>query len=269
MKCLRQSSSDPTKYALLIGINYLGSKHELSGCINDVQNMKKLLIERLDYPTENVTLLTDDPKVSGPRRPTRFNILKLMRQHIKKTKNGDTLFIHFSGHGAWRWETQKNGQDEKDHHDELICAIDKKISDDTLYKILVKKLPTGVRLRCIFDSCHSGSVMDLPCRLNASGTIYFENNNTSQQDIVMISGCRDSKTSSDAWIAGRYSGALTWAFIQATERLFKLFPGSNQFQWDWSHFIGMVRYYLHRKSFLQVPQCNYMYCGKEKELISF
>ena len=32
------------KYALLIGINYTGTKHELKGCVNDVNLIKDMLI---------------------------------------------------------------------------------------------------------------------------------------------------------------------------------------------------------------------------------
>lgn len=36
------------------------------------------------------------------------------------------------------------------------------IPDDLIHKTLVKPLAPGVRLTAIFDSCHSGTVMDLP-----------------------------------------------------------------------------------------------------------
>lgn len=40
-----------------------------------------------------------------------------------------------------------------------------------LHKILVKHLPPGVRLTVIFDSCHSGTAMDLPYVYNETGCI--------------------------------------------------------------------------------------------------
>jgi hypothetical protein len=40
-----------------------------------------------------------------------------------------------------------------------------------LHKILVKTLPPGVRLTVIFDSCHSGTAMDLPYVYNERGCI--------------------------------------------------------------------------------------------------
>jgi hypothetical protein len=40
-----------------------------------------------------------------------------------------------------------------------------------LHKILVKQLPPGVRLTVVFDSCHSGTAMDLPYVYNENGCI--------------------------------------------------------------------------------------------------
>jgi metacaspase-1 len=35
------------------------------------------------------------------------------------------------------------------------------IIDDELHELIVRPLPAGVRLTAVFDSCHSGSVMDV------------------------------------------------------------------------------------------------------------
>jgi len=43
------------------------------------------------------------------------------------------------------------------------------IIDDDLHNLLVKPLPKGVRLTAIFDSCHSGTALDLPYIYKASG----------------------------------------------------------------------------------------------------
>src|SRR3989338_5765890 len=58
------------KYALLIGINYTGTPNALAGCINDTKNIQTELIKR-GYPSENITILTDETLT----KPTRENIL--------------------------------------------------------------------------------------------------------------------------------------------------------------------------------------------------
>ena len=53
--------------ALLIGINYFGTNNELRGCINDVHNMRELLISQ-GFDKSNMVILTDDqrnPQVPG------------------------------------------------------------------------------------------------------------------------------------------------------------------------------------------------------------
>lgn len=47
--------------------------------------------------------------------------------------------------------------------------------DDELHDRLVKPLPPGCRLTAIFDSCHSGSAMDLPYTYSTSGQIKEQN----------------------------------------------------------------------------------------------
>jgi hypothetical protein len=46
------------KRALLIGINYIGTKHELGGCINDINNIEKFIIDNCDC-TKSIYFHTD------------------------------------------------------------------------------------------------------------------------------------------------------------------------------------------------------------------
>ncbi|KAG8921749.1 Ca(2+)-dependent cysteine protease, partial [Tulasnella sp. 418] len=77
-----------------------------------------------------------------------------------------------SGHGGF--VKDKDG-DERDGYDEAIYPADYKdqgvIIDDHLHSILVKNLPAGCRLTAIFDSCHSGTALDLPYVYSTGGTI--------------------------------------------------------------------------------------------------
>ncbi|KAJ1516734.1 Ca(2+)-dependent cysteine protease [Coelomomyces lativittatus] len=161
------------KKALLVGINYTHSKSPLRGCIKDVMNVKSFLINRYGFQDTPHTMatLTDDQTVSH-RIPTRKNIITAMQWLVAGAAPGDSLFFHFSGHGGQQRDF--NG-DEEDNSDETILPLDFQkagmIVDDEIHAILVKPLPPGVRLTALFDSCHSGTAMDLPYVYLPSGEL--------------------------------------------------------------------------------------------------
>ncbi|OCF31458.1 hypothetical protein I316_06860 [Kwoniella heveanensis BCC8398] len=166
------SRCNGTKKALLIGINYFGTSGELAGCINDVRNVQKFICERFGYQPADIVILTDE--VNDPRTmPTRENIINGMRWLVEGAKRDDSLFLHYSGHGT---QTEDLEGDEGDDDDEAICPVDYQsagliVDDESDHELVVKPLPAGCRLTAIFDSCHSGTVMDLPYAYTTEGKI--------------------------------------------------------------------------------------------------
>lgn len=169
------STCQGKRKALLIGINYYNTKKELNGCINDVANLKEFLMRAYQYKPEDMVILTDDQ--SNPRSvPTKANILRAMRWLVDNAQPNDSLFFHFSGHGG---QTKDLDGDEADGYDETIYPVDYlqkgQIVDDEMHDIMVKPLKPGVRLTAIFDSCHSGTALDLPYVYSTAGTIKEQN----------------------------------------------------------------------------------------------
>ncbi|KNG80239.1 metacaspase-1A, partial [Aspergillus nomiae NRRL 13137] len=160
-----------TRKALLIGINYFNQKGQLRGCINDVKNMSTYLHENFGYPRDNMVLLTDDQQ-NPKSQPTKANILRAMHWLVKDAKPNDSLFFHYSGHGG---QTPDLDGDEDDGYDEVIYPVDFRqaghIVDDEMHRIMVNPLQPGVRLTAIFDSCHSGSALDLPYIYSTQGIL--------------------------------------------------------------------------------------------------
>ncbi|KIR35949.1 metacaspase-1 [Cryptococcus deuterogattii MMRL2647] len=160
------------KKALCIGINYIGSSSALAGCINDAHNVQKFLIERYGYKSEDIVMLTDDARNSR-QIPTRANILAAMQWLVQGAQPNDSLFFHYSGHGG---QTQDLDGDEDDGYDEVIYPVDFKTAghitdDDSRHNIMVRPLPAGCRLTAIYDSCHSGTALDLPYIYSTEGVI--------------------------------------------------------------------------------------------------
>ncbi|KAF7191470.1 Metacaspase-1A [Pseudocercospora fuligena] len=157
--------------ALLIGINYFGQRGQLRGCINDVKNMSTYLNEYFGYKREDMVTLTDDQQ-NPMSQPTKANILRAMHWLVKDARPNDSLFFHYSGHGG---QTKDLDGDEEDGYDEVIYPVDFRqaghIVDDEMHRIMVQPLQPGVRLTAIFDSCHSGSALDLPYIYSTQGVL--------------------------------------------------------------------------------------------------
>ncbi|KAJ5157371.1 Metacaspase-1 [Penicillium canariense] len=157
--------------ALLVGINYFGQKGQLRGCINDVKNMSTYLNQNFGYAREDMVLLTDDQQ-NPMSQPTKANILRAMHWLVKDAQPNDSLFFHYSGHGG---QTPDLNGDEDDGYDEVIYPVDFRVAghivDDEMHRIMVQTLRPGVRLTAIFDSCHSGSALDLPYIYSTSGVL--------------------------------------------------------------------------------------------------
>jgi len=157
--------------ALLIGINYFGQRGQLRGCINDVKNMSTYLNQNFGYAREDMVCLTDDQQ-NPMSQPTKANILRAMHWLVKDAQPNDSLFFHYSGHGG---QTPDLDGDEDDGYDEVIYPVDFRnaghIVDDEMHRIMVMSLRPGVRLTAIFDSCHSGSALDLPYIYSTSGVL--------------------------------------------------------------------------------------------------
>lgn len=156
------SNCQGRKKALLVGINYFGTKNELRGCVNDVKNMSRFLNERFGYLYDDMVILTDDQREMG-KIPTRDNIMRAMQWLVKDARPNDSLVFHYSGHGGI---TKDLDGDEDEGYDEVIYPLDYErtshIVDDDMHMIMVRALPPGCKLTALFDSCHSGTALDLP-----------------------------------------------------------------------------------------------------------
>ena len=89
--------SQGAKRAVLVGINYVGQKGQLSGCHNDVGNVKQYLENALGFRDQDMLVLMDDGK---HHPPTRQNIINAYKRIGEYSKPGDSVFIHYSGHGG-------------------------------------------------------------------------------------------------------------------------------------------------------------------------
>lgn len=230
------------KKALLIGINYLNTPYQLNGCIDDTTRMKDLLSS---HGFNNFKVITDLTDI----KPTKANILNELKNLLVNSKAGDILLFYFSGHGSYTYD---RNNDEVDGKDETLISSDfQGVLDDELKSILQNNLPREVTIFGLFDSCHSGSIFDLKFNYLDSTNYdnYSENNKVTecQGNVIMISGCMDAQTSSEAEIDNKPQGALTWSFIDCINKT----PNCS-----WRELLKSMRDLLKSNKFSQIPQLS-------------
>jgi caspase domain-containing protein len=156
---MNSASDDRDKWALLIGINrypMFAPRGQLSGCVNDVQVMRQVLVESFKFPEDHVKLLADE-------QATREGILMAMKELVALVGEDDIVVVHYSGHGSQM--TDREG-DEADGLDETILPYDTgrdphpnlDISDDEIYLWLKDLTAKTQAVTLIFDCCHSGTI---------------------------------------------------------------------------------------------------------------
>jgi hypothetical protein len=228
------------KRALLIGINrYQIPGSDLRGCVNDVKNLGSALEELCGFRPADIETLTD---LDATKKAMEAGIKRL----VKGGRKGDVLLLHYSGHGS---NVPDDDGDEADRRDEILCPTDldwkDPLRDDWLRKTF-DSLRSGVSLTVVMDCCHSGTntrainppdapiiarylpnpwdIMAVESGRRLKGRVIGRLRRTPHNkrgpDVVtvslpetLITGCRDTQTSADAFIAGSYNGALTYYLV--------------------------------------------------------
>lgn len=229
-----------TKKALIIGINYRGTSSELNGCINDAKSIETFLKEK---NFNDIKMLTDETHV----KPTRVNILNVIKSLLENSNKNDTLFIYYSGHGSYTLD--RNG-DELDGRDELLVPLDfNYIKDDELKQIIDSYGKPDTNLIVLFDCCNSGTALDLRYqileKLNYDDITENKKNSITPCNTIFISGCRDEQVSLETIINNKVQGLMTWSFLETIK----------QNNITWRELIKKMRETLKRNSY-QIPQLS-------------
>ena len=143
--------------ALIIGISrYQTVKPELPGAVNDALCLQRVLVREYGFPEANIELLLD-------KQATLAGMRAAFQRLQARTKPGDTVLVHFSGHGT---NLPDDDGDEArltpgDLFDEALVTFDtgpnneNVLRDDELGKLL-----DGIvaeELVVVLDACCSGT----------------------------------------------------------------------------------------------------------------
>lgn len=247
-KALR-SNGGGKKRALLIGLNYAGTRSALRGCINDVKNLKDLLT--LKGFTDIITM-TDNQHALLPHYPTKANMMREIKNLVSQMKPGDFSVLSYSGHGTTKICTEG---EEPSGEDQVLVPADavndpsKYIIDDELYEI-VSKVVAGATMFIICDSCFSGTSFDLPyiadCDRETCSLKPGQGRPAIPGCVIELSGCSDYQTSADITSAGKSYGAMTNAFLSSyTDGI------------EYRNLLLKVRRYLSANGHRQTPQLTF------------
>lgn len=260
------------KKALIVGINYPGTSHELRGCVNDANLVNSVITEQ--YGFTDIQMLLDN-------NATTANMFAGLNWLVKDAVAGDILYFHYSGHGSQMRDT--NG-DEADGLDEIICPVDldwvtKVIRDDDMKRIF-ESVPAGVNLTVTLDCCNSGGGLDQanqyqslgiadrtavvdedkngrylppPAEVVAlmEGQVEFKPRALSRNvdtSGMLISGCQSHQTSADAYIDGDYIGACTYFLV-------KTLKGAN-YTGTYKEIVDSMNMQLAGYGYTQRPELN-------------
>ena len=222
------------QYALLIGIEYVGTPKELVGCRRDVRRFQRFLHTRFGYKKDEVHLLLEE-------RATHVGIQAALEQCVQRAlKDPLRLIVYFSGHGKGVRGRSTGG--EEDNQDEALVPFDYQtaglLTDDVLVTFLAR-LPRETKCLCVWDCCNSGSMADLgfvvrgsrlvrdkggpvcPATIDlgfvvrGSRLVKAKGGQVCPATIVSVSGCHDNQNSSLVkGPGGEWDSALTSAFVR-------------------------------------------------------
>jgi len=234
------------KKAVCIGINnYPGIFNDLKGCVNDANDWADLLRE---FNFE-VDVILDE-------QGTRENIKSALQSLVSSLRPGDYGVFTYSGHGTYNRDTSG---DELDSYDEALYVYDGILLDDELREILDDLHPQA-SLAFISDSCYSGTVTRVmeedemhyakPRFVPVVGyspltTVRRQFMAEAEMLEVLLTGCSDSELSYDAYIEGRYNGAMSRYAINAIR--------ANR-EATFSQFYKVLRQALPSEEYPQTPQ---------------
>lgn len=168
--CLFAGAANAETYAFMMGINDYPDvldeagklakgddgkpiDPDLKGCVNDVTEMKDILLKKFMVRPENVRIALN--KEGGEE-----GFVQGMKWLLSKPKEGDQIIFFYSGHGG-----QIKSKTEEDGIDEVIVLADNKLVQDDLFADVVQVTSkAGINATFIFDSCYSGGMSRDPHR---------------------------------------------------------------------------------------------------------
>ena len=258
------------KYAYFSGVNIYSNGNNLRGCVNDCMDMRERIVAKYSVQPDNIRVLTDT------RATTKVGLehLDWLIGCCSPTEQ-DVLIFQNSSHGT-RFRIRDAYGNLNNWESDVICPSDFNWDTNFISAEMIHakfdKIPPNTTLIFISDSCCSGdlvrelswssgvdSAKSLPKRMIPPDDIRARSISRDlgvkkltdyvsvidSVNIVFLSGCQSSETSADAYMNGRYNGALT----NGLKALIDAAPNAT---WECAH--KYIIDFMEQNSFAQHPE---------------
>src|SRR2546421_4376963 len=149
------------KFVLQVGIDKYQYVTQLDGCVQDVKDFRKVLVEQFKCPDDEKhfkTLLNSEA--------THENIIAAFRSQLIENakKNADAIVIfQYSGHGS---QADDLNGDKADHLDSTLVPVNSRdpqnknvdIRDDEIRSLYEELSQYTSNITFILDCCHAGNI---------------------------------------------------------------------------------------------------------------
>jgi hypothetical protein len=266
--------------ALCIGINKFMNfpENNLRGCVNDVDNISKVLID-MGIPSENIYKLVDE-------QATKANIINGIRYLVNEAIKGNCsyVFLSLSSHGTRIPSIINPNSDVAAYVPTDVAASNSGWVPDSILSAdeisdLISTIPSNIVFEAVIDSCHSGGngIRDfdlqpnikvrylappVPPQVLSRGITQVRNlkDVLPAQHIdnhISWTACRSDQTAADAFIGGSFNGAFSHSLCSNLR--------SSENRLDRSSLLVHVQNTL-VQSFTQIPE---LHCSPKQSSHSF
>lgn len=242
-----QSPNRPNHYrAVLIGIDAYTRK-PLDGCVNDIDRIQEILLDRLGVPPERIT------RLAAPREGARHSdrlpsllpslegIRNVLEQLAGEVGPQDLVFLYYSGHGSQartsvnRAIVAREALLPVDHYNPDGPA--RLLYDFELNTLLSRIAERAGDLTVVLDCCHSAGATRTGIATEIQDRFYpiedvqelspttpqakdGEGLNPARATHLLVAACRACERSWETLPAadGTVHGAFTWAFARTLEQ---------------------------------------------------
>jgi caspase domain-containing protein len=164
-----ETNPSPNYRAVLIGIDDYPQR-PLSGCVNDIDQIERILLDRLKVPAERITRFAapragaaSSTRLPASLSPTRDELRNFLHRLAEEVGPDDVVFLYYSGHGSQvmtRWNGHVIAREALVPLDFWNDGVSQRLLYDfELNGLFARIAEKAGDLTVVLDCCHSASAV--------------------------------------------------------------------------------------------------------------